>query len=78
VQNTGTATISLPDANISQGYVYVLKKLSAAGNSITIDPLGAQLIDGVATKSFDIQNASVTIQANQGAWYITNAYMSPL
>jgi|GEM_PF-2507107 len=78
VQNTGTATISLPDANTSQGYVYVLKKLSAAGNSITIDPLGAQLIDGVATKSFDIQNASVTIQANQGAWYITNAYMSPL
>ncbi|GAA0545086.1 hypothetical protein [Chitinophaga japonensis] len=78
VQNTGNATLSLPDANTCQGCVYTIKKISAAGNSITIDPSGSQQIDGALTKSFDVQYYAVTIQANGGAWYIINAYMASL
>jgi hypothetical protein len=70
VNNSGTATMSLPSAASTSGEIYYIKKISAALNDVVIDPNGAELIDGSATRTLTIQYSSVLIYSNGTAWYI--------
>jgi hypothetical protein len=69
--NAGTMTINLPAAAGAPGRVYVIKKISAAAGTITIDPNGAETIDGATINtSIATQYQSLMIQSNGTAWYI--------
>jgi hypothetical protein len=68
--NSGAITINLPSASGASGRVYVIKKISAALNNVTIDGQGAETIDGAATKVLMNQYESVMIQCDGTGWYI--------
>jgi len=55
-------TINLPRARDMSGHLVYVKKL-VAGNTLTIDPSGAELIDGAATLAFTTANQTVLIGA---------------
>jgi hypothetical protein len=68
--NAGTITITLPAAAGCSGRVYVVKKISAALNNVTVDGNAAETIDGAATRVLTTQYESVMIQSNGTSWFI--------
>ena len=66
----GARVVNLPSAVGIDGQIFIVKKVDATGNTVTIDPAGAELIDGAATKVISTQNDVVTIQAYNGNWFI--------
>lgn len=68
--NSGAITISLPAASGATGRVYVIKKISAALNNVTIDPNASETIDGATTRVLTTQYESVLIQCDGTSWYI--------
>lgn len=66
----GAVTINLPTAASSTGRVYVIKKIDATANAVTIDGDGAETIDGAATVSTTTQYVSYMIQSNATSWDI--------
>jgi hypothetical protein len=67
---TAPITITLPTAAGIGGRMYIIKKVSAAGNNVTIVCNGAQTIDGNATYSLVNQYSSVMIQSDGANWGI--------
>jgi hypothetical protein len=67
---SGAFTINLPTAVGITGRVYVIKKIDATGNAITVDGATTETIDGALTKLVNTQYLSVTIQSNGTNWYI--------
>jgi hypothetical protein len=67
---TGPITITLPSAAGIGGRMYIIKKVSAAGNTVTIVCNGAQTIDGNATYTLVTQYSSVMIQSDGANWGI--------
>ena len=65
----GNRTINLPTAASARYKIYEIKKIDAA-NTVTIDPSGAELIDGVATKVLSNDNEAVIIQSDGTGWHI--------
>lgn len=66
----GDVTVNLPAASVCGGRVYVVKKI-AAGNTMTIDAAGADLIDGTGTKAYTNIYQSVTlISDGVSNWWI--------
>lgn len=76
---SGAIVITLPTAVGISGKQYVIKKVDATSNSVTIDPNGAQTVDGLTTISTDTANDSVTIQSDGANWRIVSPpdYGSP-
>jgi hypothetical protein len=71
---TGSSySITLPAASGCPGRIYVIKKMSAA-NTLTIDPNGAETVDGAATLTVTTQYASYTIQSDGSNWVILAKY----
>jgi len=75
VTSTAAArTITLPSiASVGVGKYYIIMDESggAAANNITIDPDGAELINGAATYAINTNYGSVTIYTNGGTgWFI--------
>lgn len=68
----GAVTINLPDASTVEGIIYVIKKVDASANNVTIDGNGSQTIDGSLTKATNVQYKSFQIQALGSSWYILN------
>ena len=66
----GAFTVTLPAAASSTGVKYFIKKTDASANAVTVDPNGAELIDGVSTKALSSQYASYTIICNGSSWSI--------
>jgi hypothetical protein len=67
--NTTTPiTITLPSAAGIGGRMYIIKKVSAAGNNVTIVCNGTQTIDGNATYTLVNQYSSVMIQSDGANW----------
>lgn len=66
----GTFTITLPPTAGITGRQYAIKKIDSSGNSVTIDGNAAETIDGVLTKSLNLQNESITIQTDGLNWFI--------
>lgn len=79
--SAGPVTITLPDPNASwggkranQGRIYVIKKIDASANAVTIATAAARTIDGAATISLTSQWQKVQVQADTGSnynWFIT-------
>jgi len=76
VNRAGAVTITLPDANAAgQGRLLVIKDIGGnagtAGQEITVDAAGTDLIDGAATAVISSAYGSVTIYCDGSAnWYI--------
>lgn len=66
---SGNVTIALPTAASSVGRIYTFKKTVAA-NTATIDPSGAETIDGSSTSTLSSQYDKLTIQSNGTSWDI--------
>jgi hypothetical protein len=74
----GNATANLPDATTIPGRIYVIKiNRTNVGDTLTIDPNGAQTIDGNATIAIQCQYA-VTIQSDGTNWRIIGDYAQGL
>ena len=66
----GAVSIALPAAAISRGRVLYIKKIDATANTVTLDPIGAETIDGAATKATAVQYYSFTIVCDGSGWWI--------
>lgn len=67
---SGAITMNLPTASTSTGVIYMFKKIDTSANAVTIDPNGAETIDGAATYVLREQDDSVLIQSNGTVWRI--------
>lgn len=61
-------TLNLPVGVI--GTQYVIKKIDATANAVTIDANGAELIDGAGTQTINTQYESITIVSDGSDWFI--------
>lgn len=68
----GAFTVSLPGAGAANltGHIYIIKRMNAGGNNVTIDPNGAETIDGAATFDLATQYASIMIISDGSNWLI--------
>jgi hypothetical protein len=66
----GAVTISLPPAREMEQKRLTVKKIDASGNAVTIEPNGAETIDGAANKSLAAQYNSQEYISFNGAWWI--------
>ena len=66
----GARTVNLLPAAYVVDRVYTVKKVDAGVNAVTVDPSGAETIDGAATYALALQWASVTIRCDGTAWFI--------
>ena len=66
----GAKVLDLPLAADSNGVVFTVKKTDATANSITLDPNGAELIDGLATFDFSTPNWAISVVCNGTAWFV--------
>lgn len=64
----GAITVALTSAATYKGKKYTIKKSDGSGNAITIDPAGAETIDGSATVSLSSQYDAITIQSDGTNW----------
>lgn len=64
----GNRLINLRALNISADMKLVVKKIDNTGNTVTIDPSGAETIDGAANVVLTAPNASTRIQAAGTKW----------
>jgi hypothetical protein len=55
-------------ATCGSGFKYQIKNRST--NTITIDPNGAETVDGAATFALSVQEASVTLITDGSNWFI--------
>jgi hypothetical protein len=67
---SGGATVTLPAVASSAGREYHIKKISTAGNDVTLDGNSNETIDGATTYVLDKQYESVTLVCDGSAWYI--------
>ncbi len=67
-------TVTLPAAASNAGKLYNIKKVSVDINTVTIDPNGAELIDGAANVVFTTPQASYQIQCDGTGWKIIGLY----
>jgi hypothetical protein len=74
----GNATANLPDATTIPGRIYVIKiNRTSVSDILTIDPNGAQTIDGNATLDLQCQQA-ITIQSDGTNWRVIGDYLGGL
>lgn len=71
VDATGAArTVNLPAATNQTGKRYTVKKIDASANAVTVDPSGAETIDGAGTYALTVQYQSVTCQSDGTTWWV--------
>lgn len=71
---SGAVTINLPSATSSNRRVYVVKKIDASVNAVTIDGNASENIDGTTTKTISIQYAGYVIQSNGTQYFVTATF----
>lgn len=65
----GTLTVTLPSAaTVGAGFVYQIKNIGTG--TVTIDPDGAQTVDGQSTIAIPNQYWSLTICSDGSNWHI--------
>ncbi|HEY1201246.1 MAG TPA: hypothetical protein VGE79_09710 [Niastella sp.] len=74
VNTTGTATVTLPAAINNSGREYTIKKISAAGNNVTINVSGGGNIDGSTSFILQTQYAAITVQSDGSQWRIIGSW----
>lgn len=68
--NGANITLTLPAAAGNTGRVYVIKKISNNVATVTIDPNGAETIDGAATMLLDRWRKAVRIICDGTGWHV--------
>jgi len=76
VNTAGAATVTLPAAISNSGREYTIKKISAAGNNVTINVSGGGNIDGSTSFIIQTQYAAITVQSDGSQWRITGAWVA--
>jgi len=76
VNNSGSVTLSLPDAGTNNGRIYRIKKISAALNDVVIDGNASETIDGNLTVTLTLQWSSIDVQSNGSGWFIVASYVA--
>jgi len=73
--NTGSMIVNLPHALNLAGRIYVIKKISNSGGTITITPYSGDHIDNQGTNTW-IQNQwqSITIQSDGANWFMLSRF----
>lgn len=66
----GALTVTLLPAALLSGKVYVIRKVDASVNAVTIDADGSEEIDGVTTKSTTTRWAGWMIQSDGTSWNV--------
>ncbi len=66
----GAVAVALPAASTVAGRVFNIKRLDGTVNTVTVDPDGAELIDGATTAALTIQYESVTLVSDGTGWSI--------
>lgn len=67
---TASFTVTLPAAASNASKIYVIKKIDASVNTVTVDPNASETIDGSLTYVLSTQYKYVVIQCNGTAWYV--------
>lgn len=67
-------TVTLPTATTCGGRIYVIKKTDATGNVVTIATTSSQTIDGVTTKTLNVQYGGYQLQSNGSNWFIIGSF----
>jgi len=62
--------VTLPTAVGITGRQYTIKKIDSTANAVTVDPTGAETIDGAATYSLGTQWKYLTVVSNGANWGI--------
>jgi hypothetical protein len=66
---SGNITISLPSlATAGDGFNFNIKKIDSSSNTVTIDPNGAELVDGASTYTLTKKNESLALVAESSSW----------
>jgi hypothetical protein len=69
--NTTPFTLTLPSASTSgTGRHYVIKKIDATANTVTISTTSSQTIDGAATYTINTAYSGVNLQSDGSNWWI--------
>lgn len=63
-------TITLPAASGCARRIYIIKKIDASANTVTIDGNASETIDGATTRVLTTQWETVRIQSNGTAWFV--------
>lgn len=71
--SSGNYTLNIPTAVGCIGRIYIVKKVDATANTVTITPAGVN-IDGAATKVINTQYAGYAIQSDGANWFIIGAF----
>jgi len=66
----GAVTITLPQAALVPGRIYVFKRINAGANNVVVDGYASETIDGATTYTLSSQWAGVTVMSNGTAWFI--------
>lgn len=66
----GAFTVNLPSAGRYEGIQFIIKKIDASANAVTIDGAGAETIDGALTVSLTTQWESRTVISDGSNWLI--------
>lgn len=66
----GSVTLTIPSASGNSGKQFNIKKIDASINTIILDPIGSETIDGDTTLTVLNQYDSVTIASNGSNWFI--------
>lgn len=69
----GVMSVNLPAAASCAGSLMAIKKIDATANAVTIDPAGAETIDGAATLAMSTQYGCTVIQSNGVSWDVISA-----
>jgi hypothetical protein len=68
---TGAAfTVTLPPAAQYKGLQFIIKKVDASANAVTIDGAGSETIDGAATLDLASQYDSATVISDGTGWHV--------
>lgn len=67
---SAAVTLTLPAASTVPGQRYFMKRTDGSTNTVTVQPNGAETIDGYTTVTLGEQYASATIVAAGGVWYL--------
>lgn len=67
---SGSITITLPDATLFLDKIYNIKKIDTTGNSIVVNPVNSQTIDGDLQKIISNPYSNMSIISNGQNWYI--------
>lgn len=62
-------TVNLPSAAGNRARIDI-KKMDATANTVTIEGLGAETIDGAANKVISVQYASYTLMSDNANWVV--------